>query len=602
MPIAQTCQVCEFYRAETEDFLTRKGLADKVTIQVMPALCVSGRETDSKASIEGYGVFGSACPRTPGKPRQQGGKALGPGGCLELIAPDWLLENLVREGAYLVSPGWLADWERHVGSWGFEPEGLRSFAQESMKSICLLDTLVIPGIERQLSEMAAALGLPSLRIPIGMDYFDTHSGAQFREPPITAATPTVTAMMTGVSSTSAPVESETIGQGPTGNSRVAADYAMALDLLATLNHFQTESDIIQELLNIITMLFAPRDLYLVRYADRIPTGMIYPFQEESAIDATTASMCADFERNSRISGLGNGLVIPLDFRDQRLALVFALNFEMPDRMDGYRNLMESILPICSLSLSNARNFEGLLWNEVMLRRKQEELLESLKLRDRLLSIISHDLRGPLGSMGELLRFLAEDLNGSIADSPKLMLTEITLAADNINLLLHNLLEWAKAQNSTIALRPEPLDIRELVQETFNLLQSQALIKNLVFYNQIPDGFIIQADSNALQTVLRNLVSNAMKFTKAGGSVRLTGTSEQGRQRIEVIDTGVGMDTERLAQAMDFSRRYSSQGTQGERGSGLGLVLCHDLTKKCGGEMHIDSEPGKGTTATLIFPD
>ncbi len=261
------------------------------------------------------------------------------------------------------------------GGWGFEPEELRAFAQESMRSICLLDTLVVPGIEKHLDEMSEALGLPSLRIPVGMDYFDTHTGKQFNELSLLSDAPAV-----------APAVS--------GSARIAADYAMALDLLASLNLFQTESDVIQELLSIITMLFAPRDLYLVRYADKIPTGMIHPFQEESAIDGTTASLCADFEGNTRISGLGNGMVIPLDFRDQRLALIFALNFEVPGRLDAYRNLMESIVPICSLSLSNARNFEGLLWNEVMLRTKQEELLESLKLRDRLLSIISHDLRGP----------------------------------------------------------------------------------------------------------------------------------------------------------------------------------------------------------------
>jgi signal transduction histidine kinase len=299
---------------------------------------------------------------------------------------------------------------------------------------------------------------------------------------------------------------------------------------------------------------------------------------------------------------GSGLAFALDFQGKRLGLVSLEDFAMPERRDDYRNLLEAIIPICSLSLNNAHNFEALKRNEAMLRSRQDELQRMVEARDRLFSIIGHDLRGPVGSMRDLLRYIVEESasTDALPGNQGLMLSEILQAAEHIYLLMINLLDWGKSQASTLELRPEDFIVKEQVEDVFGLLSSQAASKGVTLVNAAEPDFRFLADAATMQTVLRNLAANALKFTPGGGTVTVRTEAVGPIRRVLVEDSGLGMDAAALARALDFSKRRSTPGTRGERGVGLGLVLCDEFVKKNGGAMRVESEEGKGTKVALEF--
>lgn len=583
------CHVCDNFRAEAIDYLNWRGLTDTVCLKVLKPRCALGRPrpgaTTVNASVidsvpESHGgntptipvyLLGSDCPHlpNPGEGAHNDSGTRNPGGCLNMVAPGPVLENLVREGAYLMSPGWLDQWVARIAEWGFRAEDLHSFVHDSMDKLCLLDTLVVPGCDGSLDDLGEALGIATMRVPVGMSYFDSFADTRFSDAlgvALHADSPVRTTAVAG---------------------RDTADYAMALDLLAQLSRFQTETELIQQLLAVFTMLFAPGQMSLVRYVDGRPVGVNRVDREELIPDEETKANCLSLARVPKVVPHGRGFAIPLDFSDERIGLLFVSDFAMTDHLESYRNLMESIAPVCSLTLNNARNYE--------------DAVSGLEFRQRLFSIISHDLRGPLGSTVSVLKMLAEEIEGSVSDASMDLLTETILAAENIVLLLHSLLEWANALSESTELRTESLDLKQVTKVVLDTLRGQAGSKHVVLRNEVSKEARLRVDPNVLQTILRNLVSNAIKFSHPGGSVRIGAELRADRLVVTVTDTGVGMDADAVTNALQFTRRRNTPGTQGEPGTGLGLLLCHDLLRKVGGRLKLRSEIGAGTTASLSFP-
>lgn len=545
--------VCEHFRPEAEWFVRAELEASGASIDltVFPARCA------------GF----TGCLHAP-EPLQLGG-------CLSLIAPPWLLENLVREGAYLAGPGWLANWRTHVDAWGFDAAGLQEFAGESIRRLCLIDTMTVPGIEEQLVECAAALGVPSMRIPVGMHYCSGRLRRLLE-----------------------PADVPPAANSEVGPPRQEADYAMALDLLSGLVNIHTEREVVIQLQHILTMLFAPSTLRLISFADGAPatmwsgTGMAEPPDNQAReISASNPQSIIDNEEV---------LIVPLDFDRERLALVVLGGFAMPNSRAQYRNVLEAIAPILSLSLQNARTYEELVLEKAALNAKHDELTRTLAFRDQLLSIIAHDLRGPLGSMGGVLEILADDLAGTIPDEQAMYVRELKKTANNTYALLDELLAWARLQTSDVAPPGHGREVGELVELVFGVLGSSASAKAIALHNEVPEDLTVDADPNILQAILRNLVSNAVKFTPSGGSVTVRADNADKVTRISVTDTGVGMDEQTLSRLRDSKRRFSSPGTGGEHGTGLGLLFCKELATRIGATLDISSTPGVGTTASLIW--
>ncbi|GAB5410865.1 MAG: hypothetical protein BalsKO_32300 [Balneolaceae bacterium] len=234
--------------------------------------------------------------------------------------------------------------------------------------------------------------------------------------------------------------------------------------------------------------------------------------------------------------------------------------------------------------------------------KQAEILEqSNKTKDKFFSIIGHDLKNPFQSMLGYTEYLYSDLEKFSKSEIKEGLETIRNSSQTLLNLTVNLLEWANLQTEKVKPKPVEFVLHDLVQGNERLFSQSAYQKEIKLLVESDAGIILFADYNMINTVFRNLISNAIKFTKNGGSVLIKTECIDRISKISITDTGIGMSNEILEGAMSLDLKTTREGTNKETGTGLGLVLCKDMVEMNNGKLSISSEEGKGTTFVVELP-
>lgn len=237
-----------------------------------------------------------------------------------------------------------------------------------------------------------------------------------------------------------------------------------------------------------------------------------------------------------------------------------------------------------------------------IERQAKNLKQSNDLKDRMFSIIGHDLRSPLSAaklkMDFIMRGIIDPKDDKFLDETVFDLLKTMDEALN---LLQNLLGWAKSESDQIQMIPEKLDLNELVEQTFRLLKLGSDHKNIEMQNNIPQGIFTFADNNMIKTVLRNIVSNAIKFTPVEGTIKINSKLGKNRVVVEIVDNGNGIPKEDIKKILNPNEHFSKLGTEKEPGTGLGLILCQNFVQKNGGILKIKSELGKGSTFYFDLP-
>ena len=169
-------------------------------------------------------------------------------------------------------------------------------------------------------------------------------------------------------------------------------------------------------------------------------------------------------------------------------------------------------------------------------------------------------------------------------------------------LLDNLLTWAQSQTGTIEFSPKELEIHSVTDKTISLLSNIAKSKNISIRSEFEEKQHLVADRNMLETIFRNLISNAIKFTNTNGDVVLSMKKENGQLVFSVRDNGIGIAPDKIAQLFAINNRNTTSGTNDETGTGLGLMLCKDFVEKHGGQIWVNSQPGKGSDFMFSIPD
>jgi signal transduction histidine kinase len=235
-----------------------------------------------------------------------------------------------------------------------------------------------------------------------------------------------------------------------------------------------------------------------------------------------------------------------------------------------------------------------------LREANELLARANRDKDRVLAIIGHDLRGPATMLHTLADSLADEDNPLPPEDSASLARSIKEACESQLVLLDNLVEWGRVQAGQSRTPAEPLAVAEMVFLATGTLTHLARTKGVSLTSDIPAGLTVHAAPEGAQTIMRNLVGNALKFTPTGGSIIVSAQPVNRMVEIAVRDTGIGMSSHRLAELM-AGPVTSSAGTQSEKGAGIGLTLCRDLARASGGELIIHSELGRGTTVRLSLP-
>jgi two-component system, sensor histidine kinase and response regulator len=236
-----------------------------------------------------------------------------------------------------------------------------------------------------------------------------------------------------------------------------------------------------------------------------------------------------------------------------------------------------------------------------LHRQNAQLQELNASKDTFFSIISHDLRSPFQALFVYAQMLVKHVGHYPPDTIKAYANNIYLSANRLFALLENLLTWSLLQRGVMEYTPKPLKLAEMVADTILLFRTTAAQKqvNLVF--EISDELVVYGDESMLKTVLRNLISNALKFSNAEDRIIVSSHPREEWIEVAVADTGIGIAPEALLKLFRVDKKHSTAGTAGEKGSGLGLSLCQDLIQQHGGTIWVESEQGTGTTFTFTLP-
>ncbi len=296
----------------------------------------------------------------------------------------------------------------------------------------------------------------------------------------------------------------------------------------------------------------------------------------------------------------------LDYNQQKKDLIFKNNKELAKQQNYIITTLVVIfallvtgIPLYFNQKKQKKLYKVLKESTQNLGEREEELREINKTKDKLFSIIGHDLRGPIGALQGLLNLFSkgdvgmEEFQGFV---PKLKSD-----VDHILFTLNNLLSWGYAQMNGSNTRPKSVSISKIVDNSINLLSELAASKDVTIVNKIKEKPLAYADENHLDVVIRNLISNAIKFTPQNGLVTIEAEEDKQFWRIKVQDTGIGMDRKTQQKLFSDNSNYTTYGTNNEKGTGLGLSLCKDMVERNNGKIWVESTLRHGSNFYFTIP-
>jgi PAS domain S-box-containing protein len=240
-------------------------------------------------------------------------------------------------------------------------------------------------------------------------------------------------------------------------------------------------------------------------------------------------------------------------------------------------------------------------NELTILQQTSQLKNLNSDKDRFISILAHDLKSPFNTLLGYSALLAKNIRRYDLDKIENQAKCIHQSAVHIYNLLEDILLWAIVQSGKMPYEPQMLDFSELCEDIFEILNENAISKNIKINHFSAENVKIYGDIRMLRTVLRNLLSNAIKFTNSGGQIDIYAEKEKSGVLIMVSDNGIGIEPNVLSKLFDISQIYTSTGTAKETGTGFGLLLCKEFIEKHGGKIWVESKVGKGTEFKFILP-
>jgi len=281
------------------------------------------------------------------------------------------------------------------------------------------------------------------------------------------------------------------------------------------------------------------------------------------------------------------------------------------RKDGSQIIVNEYAICVRDEEDNVKYYEGIVEDVTerkkavdSLKKSQHLLLELNDLKDKFFSIIAHDLKGPFNGFLGLTKILAEEILDMTMNEMQDYSKKMHESAKNLLQLLENLLTWAKSQSKSLEFKRTNFDLSVPAKECISLLNPIALNKGIELRSEIKENTNIYADYNMITTVIRNLISNAIKFTNKDGYVIISSDEAQDNENYIVVsikDNGVGMDKEAVEKLFRLDVRQSTRGTSDEKGTGLGLLICKEFVEKIKGEIWAESEKGNGSIFRFTVP-
>lgn len=306
-----------------------------------------------------------------------------------------------------------------------------------------------------------------------------------------------------------------------------------------------------------------------------------------------------------ISGFDAAVILKKDPQTKEIPIIFLTALNNPsDLVHGFQvgandfltkpfNKEELVMRVMhQISLVAAKR---------IIEQQNDELRATISNRDKMYSVIAHDLRSPMASIRMVLNLVVASMSPDII-GPELfeLLDKANKESEEVHDLLDNLLKWTKSQTGRLNVVLQDLDMNDIIPGVVDIFEMIAATKKIkLIYKGTDTPLMVRADNDMLKTVVRNFMSNAVKFSPEGSSIEITMKAEGDYAKVSVRDHGVGIAAERLGSI--FNKGETTYGTGGEEGSGLGLQLCQDFAQKNGGDVMVESVEGEGSTFSVLVP-
>jgi PAS domain S-box-containing protein len=238
--------------------------------------------------------------------------------------------------------------------------------------------------------------------------------------------------------------------------------------------------------------------------------------------------------------------------------------------------------------------------ELIIQQQYTQLQELNSAKDKFFSIIAHDLRSPFQSLLSSSELLATEIDSLSQDQIKFFSLGLNDSLRNLYNLLEHLLQWSMMQRNMIEFKPVNLNLSDLINKIIEISIQSAVKKKISISNNVDSGIFVIADIDMIRSVVQNLITNAIKFTQTDGRIIVSSINKDGFVEVSVRDTGIGLESDKVSELFKFSTRYTTNGTAGEKGTGLGLPLCKEFVEKHGGKIWVESELGKGSKFTFTL--
>lgn len=289
-----------------------------------------------------------------------------------------------------------------------------------------------------------------------------------------------------------------------------------------------------------------------------------------------------------------------DKKEHWLAITKMLLVDDTGKQIGTFGISTDITEIKKLQMEAVKYAGELKMQENELKNREEEQRLLNLQKNKFFSIFSHDLKNPLNSLNGFTELLWMNYDNYDDARKKKLFGEIFKLVVNIKSLIVNLLEWSRSQMDNLKLNPDNIGIYDLIIEAVMLEEMHQREKGIHLKIEVKEDQTVYADQHIVYTVIRNLYSNAVKYTNPGGNILVRADTEDNEVRISFTDDGIGMSKEEMSQLFHFGG-HTRPGTSKEKGSGVGLIVCKEYLERCNGSIHIESEPGKGSSLTVILP-
>ncbi len=485
--------------------------------------------------------------------------------CFELLIGSEILNYFIKSGYYIVSNGWLANYKKYIQNWGFDNKTAQVFFGESMKKILFLDTGLKWNYRQRLANLSAYMGLEWESFPIGLSYAHNLLNQIISEWRINQQNSLINEKLASVS-------------------RENADYLLVFFMLNKLVNYTDEKVIIQEIFNLINMLFSPENIVYQKFNNNV---VIESFVYNN--DNKTNTEKAD-------------VVYKINYQNETSGQFQIYNVKFPEFIDKYNKIGEVISQISGLAIANAEKFKIVENQKLLLELQSKDLLEANLSKDKFFSIIAHDLKSPFNSFLGLTRIMAEDIQSLTMMQLQNITKRLEKSAESLYNLLENLLQWARMQQGLLPFNPQLYHLKSEITKNLEIITDTAHNKQITIKTQIDENIFINVDINMFNTIIRNLVQNAIKFSYTNSEINIfTNISEDKHVEINIKDQGIGMNKNIQEKLFKIDGDIGRKGTDGEPSTGLGLLICKDFVEKNKGHIKVISIEGEGSSFIINLP-